>query len=72
VWYEDLLHTYGALDGLPPTTGERSIRHPGVLVTKLEEAGFTGVEEYEEATELKYRPEMLLVEDGQIVQTLSA
>ena len=54
VWYEDLLRNHGALDGLPPAAGEPSIRHPGVLQAKLEEAGFAGVEEREEAAELWY------------------
>jgi SAM-dependent methyltransferase len=54
VWYEDLLRSYGALDGHPPAAGQRSIRHPGVLVALLEEAGFTGVQEREEPTELWY------------------
>src|SRR5947209_7338778 len=50
----ELLRSSGALDGLPPPAGQPSIRYRDVLVARLEEAGFTGVEEREEAAELWY------------------
>jgi SAM-dependent methyltransferase len=53
-WYEELLRSYGALDGLPRPTGQPTTRHPGVLVALLDDAGFIGVEEREEPADLWY------------------
>ncbi len=53
-WYEALLRSYGALDGLPRLPGDPSTRDPGVLKGLLEEVGFTNVTEREEPAELLY------------------
>jgi ubiquinone/menaquinone biosynthesis C-methylase UbiE len=54
-WYEELLASYGALDGLPALPGRRSIREPGALVAALRSAGFEDIQELVEDTELYFR-----------------
>ena len=51
-WYEELLGTYGALEGLPPAPGKRGIKNEGALVGCLSEAGFETAAELVETTEL--------------------
>jgi hypothetical protein len=47
-WYQDVLRGYGALDGQPAPTGGFALREPGVLVARVEDAGFVDVREHEE------------------------
>jgi SAM-dependent methyltransferase len=50
LWYEALLQSFGALDGLPPLAGDATIRDEGALVAALEATGFIDAREVVEET----------------------
>jgi ubiquinone/menaquinone biosynthesis C-methylase UbiE len=50
-WYEELLKEFGALDGMPPMSGNPAIRAEGALGSALGEAGFANAREIVERTD---------------------
>jgi ubiquinone/menaquinone biosynthesis C-methylase UbiE len=50
-WYEELLKEFGALDGMPPMSGNPAIRAEGALVAALRDAGFANAREVVEKTD---------------------
>jgi hypothetical protein len=53
-WYNELLRASGALDGLPSSAGDESVREPGRLTGLLAAAEFVDIVEIEEPSDFAY------------------